>query len=74
MRFLIDVNASRGLGNLLINQGHDVIYCGILRLENLPRQERLLLLEETIKLYAQSLKEGKIVIATQSKFRIRGNL
>ncbi|MCB0208609.1 MAG: DUF5615 family PIN-like protein [Anaerolineae bacterium] len=44
---------------------------GILRLENLPRQERKLLLEEAIEHYQQELENGAIVIAQQKKFRVR---
>ncbi|MGK7945652.1 MAG: DUF5615 family PIN-like protein [Microcystaceae cyanobacterium] len=113
MGFLIDVNASRTLGNILIVQGYDVAFvseidpempdeeilkwavkekriiittdkdfeqliwqqnkahCGILRLENLPRQQRIQLLEEVLQSYRQDLEKGAIIIATQAKFRIR---
>ncbi|MGK7947018.1 MAG: DUF5615 family PIN-like protein [Microcystaceae cyanobacterium] len=115
MGFLIDVNASRTLGNILMNQDYDVAFvsdidpempdedilkwavrekriiittdkdfeqliwqrnkrhCGILRLENLPRQQRIRLLEEVLKLYRKDLEKGAIIIATQTKFRIRRN-
>lgn len=113
MKFLIDVNASRSLGKLLIAKGYNVVFvrdinaqmedeailewsvreqrivittdndfeqiiwqqqkyhCGILRLENLPRQQRESLLEEALQYHSQDLLEGKIVIALQNKFRIR---
>ncbi|AFZ37837.1 hypothetical protein Sta7437_4368 [Stanieria cyanosphaera PCC 7437] len=113
MKFLIDVNASRSLGNWLVNKGYDIAYvsdvnpqmkdetilewaireqrvivttdndfeqmiwqqqkshCGILRLENLPRRERELLLEDVLQYHTQDLLEGKIVIALRNKFRVR---
>lgn len=113
MKFLIDVNASRSLGNRLVAQGYDVAYvgevdpkmidedllawavreqrvilttdndfeqmiwqqqkphCGILRLENVPRKEREVLLDDALKYHSQDLLEGKIVIALRNKFRIR---
>lgn len=113
MKFLIDVNASRAIGQWLAALGHDAIlvrdrnpqmrdedilnwavqekriiittdndfeqmiwqqgksHCGIIRLENLPREKRKVLLEDVLKEYSQELEEGAIVIATQTKFRIR---
>ncbi len=113
MKFLIDVNASRTLGDWLKQMGHDVIYvtdtdpqmsdekildwavvsgriivttdndfeqmiwqqrkshCGILRLENLPREQRKTLLMDALKLHSEDLLDGKIVIAMKNKFRIR---
>jgi predicted nuclease of predicted toxin-antitoxin system len=113
VKFLIDVNASRSLGNQLIEKGHDVAFvrdidpqmedeailewairenrvivttdndfeqmiwqrqkyhCGILRLENLPREPRKSLLEDVLQYHERDLLEGKIVIALRNKFRIR---
>jgi predicted nuclease of predicted toxin-antitoxin system len=113
MKFLIDVNSSRILGNWLVEIGHDVIYvsdtdrqmtdsnilewaviekriivttdndfeqmiwqqqkrhCGVLRLANLPRVERKMLLMDALLLHGQDLLNGKIVIAMKNKFRIR---
>ena len=113
MRFLIDVNGSKNLGNLLIDKGYDVAFvrdidaqmkdedilalavkerriivttdkdfeqliwqqnkphCGVLRLENLPRNERILLLEDVLSLCIQDLLDGKIIVAMKNKFRIR---
>ena len=113
MKFLIDVNASRTLGNWLQEMGHDVVYvsdtnpemidehilelavaskriivttdddfeqmiwqqrkrhCGILRLENLPREARKVLLIDAFKLHGEDLLNGRIVIAMKNKFRIR---
>lgn len=113
MKFLIDVNASRNLGNWLQEMGHDVIYvsdtdpemideqilewavaeqriivttdndfeqmiwqqrkhhCGVLRLENLPREARKVLLIDALNLHSEDLLNGRIVIAMTNKFRIR---
>jgi len=46
-------------------------HCGILRLENLPRTERLTLLNEVLDRHAEDLEAGAIVIALRAKFRIR---
>jgi predicted nuclease of predicted toxin-antitoxin system len=45
---------------------------GVLRLENLPRQERIRLFQEVLVNHAQDLELGLIVIATQKKIRVRG--
>jgi predicted nuclease of predicted toxin-antitoxin system len=47
------------------------IHFGVLRLENLPRSERLLLFQEVLANYAEDLGAGVVVIATQRKIRIR---
>jgi predicted nuclease of predicted toxin-antitoxin system len=44
---------------------------GILRLENLPRAERKILLLDTLEKYSNELDSGAIVIASKIKFRIR---
>ena len=44
---------------------------GILRLENLPRVERLSLLEYVLHHHTQDLELGAIVIASSRKIRIR---
>lgn len=46
-------------------------HCGVLRLENVPRAERKLMLETTLRLYSQVLADGAIVIAQKKKYRIR---
>ncbi len=46
-------------------------HCGVLRLENLPRSERIALLRDVLRLYIRELENGAIVIATKTKFRIR---
>lgn len=113
MKFLIDVNASRTLGQWLTELGYDVafvrdcnpemkdeeilkwaveknriivttdndfeqmiwqqgkLHCGVLRLENLPRTQREILLKDALKYHYQDLEIGAIVIASTTKFRIR---
>lgn len=44
---------------------------GVLRLENLPRVERLSLLEYILNHHSQDLASGAIVIASSRKIRIR---
>lgn len=44
---------------------------GVLRLENLPRRERVELLKEVLVNHGEALATGAIVIATQKKIRIR---
>ena len=46
-------------------------HCGVLRLENLPRQERLALLLDVLGAHEQALETGAIVIAQSRKIRIR---
>ncbi|MEA3360241.1 MAG: DUF5615 family PIN-like protein [Thermodesulfobacteriota bacterium] len=47
------------------------LHCGLLRLENLPRSERMRLLNEVLDRHAKDLEAGAIVIALRAKFRIR---
>ncbi|MCA9993588.1 MAG: DUF5615 family PIN-like protein [Anaerolineales bacterium] len=49
-------------------------HCGVLRLENLPRRERLALLEDVLARHYQDLVEGAIVIALSRKVRVRRSL
>jgi predicted nuclease of predicted toxin-antitoxin system len=44
---------------------------GVLRLENLPRVERLSLLEYVLSHHSQELASGSIIIASSRKIRIR---
>jgi predicted nuclease of predicted toxin-antitoxin system len=46
-------------------------HCGVLRLENLPREARKVLLIDALKLHNEDLLNGRIVIAIKNKFRIR---
>lgn len=44
---------------------------GVLRLENLPRAERMALLQDVLHYYSRDLESGAIVIAMSRKIRIR---
>jgi predicted nuclease of predicted toxin-antitoxin system len=46
-------------------------HCGILRLENLPRSERIMLLHDVLNRHSRDLEAGAIVIAMSSKIRVR---
>ena len=46
-------------------------HCGILRLENLPRSERIALLQDVLDCHSLDLESGAIVIALSSKIRVR---
>jgi predicted nuclease of predicted toxin-antitoxin system len=46
-------------------------HCGVLRLENLPRSQRMLLFQEVLANYAEDLEAGAVIIAMQRKIRIR---
>ena len=46
-------------------------HCGILRMENLPRPQRIRLLHDVLTQYACELGDGAIIIATTHKYRIR---
>ena len=49
-------------------------HCGVLRLQNIPRIPRQILLEKVLANYSLNLINGAIIIATQQKIRIRNNL
>ena len=65
----IIVTTDKDFEEMIWHQGRK--HCGVLRLENLPRQLRLALLRDTISRYAEELSSGAIVIAYTHKFRIR---
>jgi len=44
---------------------------GVIRLENLPRKERLELMTDIFDKYSHELQEGRIIVATRNKIRIR---
>ena len=46
-------------------------HCGVLRLENLPRVERKILLNDALNRHGKDLESGAIVIASRAKFRVR---
>ena len=50
---------------------HGKPHCGVLRLENLPRSERMTLLRDVLDRHSRDLESGAIVIASSTKFRIR---
>ena len=52
----------------------DKHHYGVLRLENLPRSERKALLFEALNKYGRDLESGAIVIALNTKFRVRKSL
>ena len=49
----------------------DKAHCGILRLENLPRSERIALLHDVLDCHSLDLESGAIVIALSTKIRVR---
>ena len=46
-------------------------HCGILRLENLPRSERIALLHDVLDCHSLDLESGAIIIALSTKIRVR---
>ena len=46
-------------------------HCGVLRLENLPRSERIVLLRDALDCHSRDLESGAVVIALSTKFRVR---
>lgn len=46
-------------------------HCGVLRLENLPRRQRMALLHDVLAHHSEDLKGGAIVIAKSKRIRIR---
>jgi predicted nuclease of predicted toxin-antitoxin system len=46
-------------------------HCAILRLENLPRSERIALLHDVLDCHSLDLESGAIVIALSTKIRVR---
>ena len=46
-------------------------HCGLLRLENLRRMQRMALLKDVLAHHIQDLQEGAIVIALSKKIRVR---
>ena len=65
----IIVTTDKDFEEMIWHQGKR--HCGVLRLENLPRQQRIALLRDTLNLYGNELESGAIVIASTHKFRIR---
>jgi predicted nuclease of predicted toxin-antitoxin system len=46
-------------------------HCGLLRLENVPRKQRLELLEDVLRLYAKPPEDGALIVALLRKVRVR---
>ena len=46
-------------------------HCGVLRLENLPRSERMALFHDVLDRHGRDLESATIVIASSKKFRVR---
>lgn len=46
-------------------------HAGLLRLENLPRVQRIALLQDVLEHHGEALQAGAIVVATSSKIRVR---
>lgn len=65
----IIVTTDNDFEEMIWRQGRS--HCGVLRLENLPRAERLALLRDALERYGRDLKSGAIVIALSTKFRVR---
>ena len=65
----IIVTTDNDFEEMIYRQG--TLHFGVLRLENLPRSERMKLLNDALDSHFQDLEAGAIVIALRTKFRIR---
>ena len=65
----IIVTTDRDFEEMIWREGR--AHCGVLRLENLPRTERIALLQDVLAHYSGDLKSGAIVIGLSDKIRIR---
>ena len=65
----IIVTTDKDFEEMIWQQGQH--HCGVLRIENLPRSERMALVKDVLMQHAEDIKSGLIVIATQKKYRIR---
>jgi predicted nuclease of predicted toxin-antitoxin system len=65
----IIVTTDQDFEKMVWREGKD--HCGILRLENLPRAERIALLNDVMARHGQDLRAGAIVIARSGRIRIR---
>ena len=65
----IIVTTDNDFEEMIYRQGK--LHCGVLRLENLPRSERMTLLNDALAIHVKDLEAGAIVIALRTKFRIR---
>jgi predicted nuclease of predicted toxin-antitoxin system len=65
----IIVTTDNDFEEMIYRQGK--LHRGVLRLENLPRSERMTLLNDALDSHVKDLEAGAIVIALRTKFRIR---
>ncbi len=65
----IIVTTDNDFEELIWRQGKP--HCGVLRLENLPRSERIALLQDVLDCHSLDLESGAIVIALSTKIRVR---
>lgn len=63
------ITTDRDFEEMIWRQGKP--HCGVLRLENLPRSRRQLLLDDVLALCGADLATGAIVIASTGKIRVR---
>ena len=70
MRFLVDRCAGRRLAEWLGNEGHDVPHAGLLRLPNVPAEQRLALAAEVINRHRQALEDRAVVTIRGGRIRI----
>jgi len=63
------VTTDKDFEEMIWQQGQK--HCGVLRIENLPRSERMALIKDVLMRHSEDLESGSIVIATQKKYRIR---
>ena len=59
------VTTDKDFEEMIWQQGQN--HCGVLRIENLPRLERMALVKDVLTQHGEDLKSGSIVIATQKK-------
>ena len=65
----IIVTTDKDFEEMIWRQGKP--HCGVLRMENLPRRERLELMQDVLDRHSDDLEAGAIVIASSTKFRVR---
>ena len=65
----IIVTTDNDFEEMICRQGK--LHCGVLRLENLPRSERMTLLNDVLDRHTKDLEAGAIVIALKTKLRVR---
>jgi predicted nuclease of predicted toxin-antitoxin system len=65
----IIVTTDKNFEEMIWRQGK--LHCSVLRLENVPRSERRVLLHDVLTRHSKDLASGSVVIATRTKFRVR---